>query len=76
MRLKLIRLRESMGFTQATFSAAIGTSRSHYSQIETGEKNPSLKLALAIKRALSYNDDDIFFDQKRPDTELIENTSG
>lgn len=60
MRARLQRLREAQGFTQQTFSEAVGTSRSHYSQIETGEKQPSLKLALRIKRTLNYYGDDIF----------------
>lgn len=60
MRVKLQRLREAQGYTQVTFSEAIGTSRSHYSQIETGEKAPSLKLALRIKKILGYEKDDIF----------------
>lgn len=60
MRAKLQQLREAQGYTQQTFSAAVGTSRSHYSQIETGEKQPSLRLALKIKRMLGYNGDDIF----------------
>lgn len=62
MRAKLQRLREAQGFTQRTFSCAVGVSRSHYSQVETGEKQPSLKLALRIKRALNYYGDDIFDD--------------
>ncbi len=60
MRVKLQQLREARGYTQQTFSAVVGISRSHYSQIETGEKQPSLLLALRIKRALDYYDDDIF----------------
>lgn len=60
MRAKLQQLREAQGYTQQTFSAAVGTSRSHYSQIETGEKQPSLRLALRIKRVLNYHGDDIF----------------
>ena len=64
MRTKLVKLRERHGYTQATFSTAVGTSRSHYSQIETGEKNPSLKLSLKIKRVLDYPYDDIFFNAK------------
>ena len=60
MRAKLQQLRKSNGYTQQTFSAAVGTSRSHYSQIETGEKQPSLRLALKIKRMLGYYGDDIF----------------
>jgi len=60
MRVKLQQLREAHGYTQQTFSNAIGISRSHYSQVETGEKQQSLKLALKIKRMLNYYDDDVF----------------
>lgn len=60
MRAKLQSLREAQGYTQQTFSDYIGMSRSHYSQIETGEKSPSLQLALRIKRGLNYYGDDIF----------------
>lgn len=60
MRAKLQQLREAQGFTQHTFSEAVGISRSHYSQIETGEKQPSLKLAMRIKKTLGYYDDDVF----------------
>lgn len=60
MRAKLQQLREAQGFTQQTFSEAVGASRSHYSQVETGEKQPSLKLAIKIKNVLGYYDDDIF----------------
>lgn len=54
MRAKLQQLRKSNGYTQQTFSAAVGTSRSHYAQIETGDKQPALRLALRIKRVLNY----------------------
>ncbi len=63
MRAKLQQIREAYGFTQKTFSDAVGISRSHYSQIETGEKNPSLKLAIRIKEALNHEGDDIFDDE-------------
>lgn len=66
MRTKLVKLREGRGFTQQTFSEAVGISRSHYSQIETGEKEPSLKVSIRIKRILDYPYDDIFFDHKSP----------
>jgi len=42
----------------------IGISRSYYSQIETGDKQPSLQVALRIKQALGYYGDDIFDDTK------------
>lgn len=65
MRVKLQKLREAYGFTQQSFSEALGISRSHYSQIETGEKAPSLRLALRIKKALNYQGDDIFDNRTR-----------
>ena len=61
MRKKLQTLREGAGYTQQTFSE-----RSHYAQIESGDKNPSLKLSLKIKQALGYPYDDLFFNPKRP----------
>lgn len=60
MRAKLQRLREANGYTQQAFSDALGVSRSHYAQVETGAKQPSLRLALRIKRMLNYYGDDIF----------------
>ena len=64
MRTILVKLREGRGYTQTSFSEKIGISRSHYSQIETGERNPSLNVGLRIKRELDYPNDDIFFDNK------------
>ena len=60
MRAKLQMLRQANGYTQQTFSDAVGVSRSHYSQVETGEKQPSLRLGVRIKRVLNYYGDDIF----------------
>ena len=60
VRVTLQRLREAKGYTQQTFSAAVKVSRSHYSQIETGDKPPSFQLALRIKRQLGYYGDDLF----------------
>lgn len=60
MRTKLIKLRKACGFSQYTFADALGISRSHYSQIETGDKTPSLTIALKIKKILGYFNDDIF----------------
>ena len=66
MRVKLRKMRETYGFTQYTFADALGISRTHYSQIETGAKNPSLQLAISIKHLLGYKDDDLF-ENKIPD---------
>lgn len=60
MRTKLKNLRQAYGISQYTIADALNISRSHYSQIETGDKNPSLQLARKIKQFLKYKDDDIF----------------
>lgn len=60
MRVKLRELRKANGYTQQAFSNAVGTSRTHYTQVELGDKQPSLKLAFRIKRVLGYYGDDIF----------------
>lgn len=65
MRAKLQRTREAYGFSQQQFADALGISRSHYSQIETGDKNPSFELARKIKGMLNHPGDDIF-DEKPP----------
>lgn len=66
MRKRLIGLRKAAGYSQQTFADKLNISRSHYSQIESGEKNPSLRVSLKIKAALNYEYDDIFFNPKRP----------
>ena len=60
MRVKLQKIREANGFTQKSFSQVVGCSRSHYAQVENGDKAPSLKLAIKIKSALRYKSDDLF----------------
>lgn len=65
MRNKLQNLRKAAGFTQQSFSEKIGISRSYYSMIELGEKNPSTRIFIKIKTALHYPYDDIFFTAKR-----------
>lgn len=59
MRAKLIELRHRAGYTQYSFAKAIGVSRSHYSQIENGDKNPSVALLMRMKLALRYTNDDM-----------------
>lgn len=60
MRVRLRKLREAQGFTQMSFAEAAGISRSYYSQVESGEKAPSLRTAIRIKKALAYENDDLF----------------
>lgn len=59
-RTKLKRIREAYGYTQQSFADAVGISRSHYAQIETGDKLPSYPVAIRIKNMLHYQGDDLF----------------
>ena len=62
MRVRLQTIRQKQGFTQSSFAEAIGISRNHYGQIETGSRTPSLDVAMRIKAALGYFHDDLFED--------------
>ncbi|MTI49561.1 MAG: helix-turn-helix transcriptional regulator [Firmicutes bacterium] len=62
MRNKLIELRKARNLTQEEVAESIKISRAHYGRIENGERNPSLKLAIKIKKFFNYVDDDIFLD--------------
>ena len=66
MRAKLQQMRKEKGYTQMTFSEACGVSRSFYSQIESGTRNPTLATALRMKEVLEYRDDDIFLNLNAP----------
>lgn len=66
VRTRLQELRKGAHHTQESFSQIVKISRSYYSQIESGEKDPSLKVCMRIKQALNYPYDDIFFNPKRP----------
>lgn len=56
----LIRIRKTHG-TQENISKKIGISRSHYAQIESGDRTPSVKVAKRIARVLGF-DWTCFFD--------------
>lgn len=60
MRAKLRSIREGQGYSQTAFARKVGISRNHYCQIEAGEKNPSLPVAIRIKLELGYARDDLF----------------
>jgi putative transcriptional regulator len=63
LRAKLKELRLSKKFTQNDMAVSVGISRSAYTNIETGTKNPSLTTARKIKDILKYEKDDIFFEK-------------
>lgn len=66
MRVKLKKRREELKLTQASLAKMIGIARTSYTNIELGNKNPSLLIAMRIKQILKYDDDDIFFDSVVP----------
>lgn len=63
MREKLRQLRILKGLTQKQISEQIGIARTSYTNIELGNKNPSLSVAMKIKEVLEYDNDDIFYDE-------------
>lgn len=64
MRILLKKQREKLGLTQAELAKNIGIARTSYTNIELGNKNPSLSVAMKIKNILQYSNDDIFYNEK------------
>ena len=51
--LKRIRIQE--GFTQEKIADILCISRAHYTRIEIGQRNPSIKIAKQISKLLNFN---------------------
>jgi putative transcriptional regulator len=62
MRKKLREIRIERNLTQKELAELVNISRVTYTNIELGNKNPSLSVARKIKNALRYESDDIFFE--------------
>lgn len=60
MRKTLKSCRLARNLTQAQIAKIVGIKRSTYTNIERGNKNPSLNVALKIKEALKEEGDQIF----------------
>lgn len=60
MRINMINRRKKLGLTQKEVAKRVGIARTTYTNIELGDKNPSLQVALRIKEALEIEDDGIF----------------
>lgn len=60
MRNKLIKLRKNKGLTQKEVAEILGITRGYYGHIETGRRNPPLKLALNIGKLFDKKVEDIF----------------
>lgn len=60
MREKLIEIRKKRGYTQEQMANRLKIARTTYTGYENGNFDPSLEIALLIKKALGYKNDDIF----------------
>ena len=57
----LKQIRENKGFSQSQLAELIGVSRNTISSIETGQFNPTAKLALILCIALDKKFEELFF---------------
>lgn len=62
MRKELAIARENIGMTQTRMAELLGISRSYYSLIENGMRNPDYGLAKRIAKILKVSPSSIFFD--------------
>lgn len=60
MRVNMINRRKELNLTQDEVAKKSGIARTTYTNIELGDKNPSLSVALKLKKVLKVKDDDIF----------------
>ncbi|WP_315109857.1 helix-turn-helix domain-containing protein [Clostridium intestinale] len=63
MRNILKELRLTANLTQLDVANRLKIGRTSYTNIELGNKNPSLDLAISIKKLFQYEKDDIFLNQ-------------
>ena len=61
--LKLKAARAGMDLSQEDLAKACGVSRQTISAIEKGDYNPSIKLCIAICKALDKTLDDLFWEE-------------
>lgn len=60
MRNTLVNLRKSQSLTQKEVAELLNITRGYYGHIETGRRNPPLKLALKIGQLFDKRIEDIF----------------
>ena len=58
---RLKEARTEKGFSQAELAALVGVSRNTVSSIETGQFNPTAKLALVLCTALDKKFEELFY---------------
>ena len=62
MKNKISYLRLKEGFTQKELANKLSITTSHFGMIETGIRNPSLKLAYKISKIFNTTIESIFFE--------------
>ena len=62
--LRIKSARAAMDMTQADLAEAIGVARQTMNAIEKGDYNPTIKLCLAICRALGKTLDELFWEDE------------
>lgn len=72
MRVNMANRRKKLNLTQEEVAKRVGIARTTYTNIELGDKNPSLQVALKIKEVLE-SDDDIFLLSNVPKCNTKEN---
>lgn len=60
--LKMKSARAAMDLSQGDLAALVGVTRQTIGMIETGDYNPSLKLCIAICKALNRTLDELFWE--------------
>jgi putative transcriptional regulator len=71
MRKNLIRLRKIKGLTVNEVAEKLNISASFYYKIENGNRTPSFKKSLDIKKFFDYYNDDIFHNEEDSTSILI-----
>ena len=61
-RMRLARMEREM--SQGELAAAVGVTRQTISMVESGKYNPTLKLCVAICRALGCTLDELFWEEE------------
>lgn len=62
VRSELKRLRTERGLTQSEVAKALGITRQFYGMIESGDRNPTVDLAIAIANLFCASVEDLFAD--------------
>lgn len=62
-RTSLLHARKNAGMTQQELADASGIQRSYYGLIETGQRNPTLRIATKIAAALDTDLEHVFPDE-------------